>query len=72
MENFSPHPLIILSDLDECILENIVEYIHTGKVNIRESNLDKFLHTAAKLKSKGGQKISSVSNNNEGSSMQNC
>lgn len=59
-----------MDDSNEVILENIVEYIYTGKANVGNDKLTKFLETAAKFKL-NGIKENFVDFNNNSRSMLN-
>ena len=47
------HPLLCLDGISSDDLNNIMDYIYNGEVNIFQENLDRFLSIAQRLKLKG-------------------
>jgi len=56
------HPLLCLDGISADDLQNIMDYIYNGEVNIFQENLDRFLSIAQRLKLEG-----LIGNNEEGS-----
>ena len=50
---FQSHALICLEGLDQNDLNNILDYIYHGEINIYQHDLDRFLGIAGRLKLEG-------------------
>ena len=51
--NKHPHPMICLSEIASMELENVLDYINQGEIQIFQENIDKFLNIAQRLQIDG-------------------
>ena len=49
-KNNHQHPLVFLSDITSQVMENILEFIYTGQVQVEQTELEKFMKISTKLK----------------------
>jgi len=52
-KNTSPHPVIFLKGTKKILLENVVDFLYKGSVEVEFCNLEAFMELAADLKIKG-------------------
>merc|ERR1719342_390442 len=52
-QNSHSHPLLCLDGINFSELNNVLDYIYNGEVNINQEDLDRFLQVAQKLEIQG-------------------
>merc|ERR1719469_763573 len=52
-QNSNPHPVIYLRGVKYKYLQNLINFIHQGEVNVAEEDLNDFLEAAEDLKIRG-------------------
>ena len=64
-KNKHPHPLLYLRGLTNSQLNNVLDFIYHGEVNIYEENLEEFLKLAEELQIKGLNKAEAESKDSQ-------
>ena len=64
-KNKHPHPLLYMRGLTDSQLNNVLDFIYHGEVNIYEDNLEEFLNLADQLQLKGLKKAEAESKDSQ-------